>query len=486
LIDYDTSSGLPTGTIGWTRLFEAIEQAEATDETEWIEYKAGVDPSNAAGRAHIARAILAFANRDPQRAAQWLGGHGLVIVGLEPGNNAGCRQIDPAQVHDGLQRLLKAPAPDWDHAYHRYNGKHVLVITVSPPKQGDPIALPAKSSDVLVDGRVYARQPGKSEQATSDDIRRLEARARPAVTAPTVSVTATMDGPLCRTEPNAGWMERWLTAERQRLLAPLEEEIAKRRPPNPAPWNFDAELLARGDRGRSLRDILSEMPQQPLAGRASLMSSLTEDPEDRSEQEYRDEVDAYVGDCREKLPKAVGLLMATQAPEVVWQVRNESPDNLQEVEVKVHLEGRVFQIDALGDPLRAVCPSPPRRWGPRQKPNLAHSLSQQVMVSRPSQPYPPSAAIGPRTQITNGGSVDIVFPPVHLRAHETKTLDEITGLTLARDFEGIEVQGTWTATATNVPGEVRGTLTLAISTEPLDLSALLEHQPPKSRAIRPR
>ncbi len=145
MIEYDTTKA-PKGHLGRQRLLDAIYKASDADENEWVEFKAGVDPSTKAGYAHIARAIVAFANRDPARAQRWMDGYAYVIVGLEPGNAPGAVAVDPADIHDGVNALIAAPAPGWDLEYTTYDKTQVLVITVEPPKPGDPIHCIGKGS----------------------------------------------------------------------------------------------------------------------------------------------------------------------------------------------------------------------------------------------------------------------------------------------------------------------------------------------------
>lgn len=179
-INFDTSGLPPRGTVGWHELFDAVKVALPGDENQWVEFKANVDPSTKAGAATIAKSIVAFANRDPDNAANWLGGHAVILVGLEPGNVVGAPEIDPADLHNKVNALLGPPPPKWDATPVTYEGKHVIAITVDPPRQGDPIAVIGKSSGEVVDGHVYVRQVGKSERATSADIRRLVIRGQAA------------------------------------------------------------------------------------------------------------------------------------------------------------------------------------------------------------------------------------------------------------------------------------------------------------------
>jgi schlafen family protein len=87
-IDYDTTR-LPMGSLEWTSLLAAIEAAAPEDESDWIEWKSTLDLTDKNHLAHIAKAIIAFANRDPAVASQRVEGRGLLIVGVTPGRVQG-------------------------------------------------------------------------------------------------------------------------------------------------------------------------------------------------------------------------------------------------------------------------------------------------------------------------------------------------------------------------------------------------------------
>jgi hypothetical protein len=66
-------------------LVKAVAEAPAgTDETNWVEFKTGLDLEKPHGKFTAATAILAFANRSPKVAAHACEGVAYVIVGAEP------------------------------------------------------------------------------------------------------------------------------------------------------------------------------------------------------------------------------------------------------------------------------------------------------------------------------------------------------------------------------------------------------------------
>jgi hypothetical protein len=77
-------------------LVRAVEAAQPEDEHLWIEWKSSLDLNASAGQAHVAKAILGFANRHPATAAQHAGGYAYMLVGVQPGQISGVQPIDPA------------------------------------------------------------------------------------------------------------------------------------------------------------------------------------------------------------------------------------------------------------------------------------------------------------------------------------------------------------------------------------------------------
>lgn len=474
MLNFDTTR-LPTGAIGWTALFAAVEAAAPEDENQWLEFKAGIDPGTPDGAAALAKAIVAFANRRVDIAQKWLGGHALVLVGIEPGNVVGASVYDPAVIHDRVQRLLAAPAPAWDCEYRDYHGKPLLVITVDPPQQGDPIHCIGRSSGPVEDGHIYVRRPGKSDRAKSDDIRALSTRMSSLTRGLDIEVGALVEGGQRRCTWSPSWLDSWELAERKRLIGPLDEFLEP--PPPEQPLNPYAV---------SLRDVLRT--QQRLADIGSTaFNALTEtEPEERTPEEFRDQVDRYLAACREALEVAPALAAARALNPVTWFVNNLSAHNLEGVEVKVHVEGEVEAFESTDDfRLSDLKPSAPRPWGPRR---ISKFLNQEVLMRSASayNPGPPSLHFTPKPIIENGGSVHITFPEVHLRPRATgEVLDDENVLVVSPTCPG-PIRCTWTATATNLSGVAEGEFTLPVEGSPIDIGGLLQHRVnQRGRTMRP-
>lgn len=77
-----------------------------TDETRWLEWKSRLDVSKAEGAFAVSKAILGFANRMPDLAAQWAEGHAYLLVGVEEEAVHGITRHDIEKVDAWLARYI--------------------------------------------------------------------------------------------------------------------------------------------------------------------------------------------------------------------------------------------------------------------------------------------------------------------------------------------------------------------------------------------
>lgn len=469
MIDFDVTT-YPTGVRAWQDLLAAIENANKGDETEWIEFKANLDLTKKVHRPVAAKTIVAFANRDPLRAARYLEGRALLVVGLEPGNVVGTAVIDPADLHNYLQPYLASTQPCWDHQYLTYKGADVLVITVDPPRPGDPIHCISTEGEGVRDGDVYIRKVGQSAKATSADLamltRRLLANAG---TEFALDVTASADGPIAMVGDADDWCERWIDTERARLMEPL----------NPTPT-----------RSVPISDAMARQVRQAVATVErfeALNPMMKRREETRDREEYEAEVASYLNECRDGLQEAVAAIRHAVATPVNFTVENPTAQNLSGVELKVHIDADIEALDERADfvSLSDYLPRPPRIWGPwTQTLSLDTSTSLINMLGGggrgPIQPMRVSYD-EPDIDYADDG-VTVTFPPRDLRPHATEHLHEVY-LVGSSDVGG-ELTCMWTATATNRDGKIDGTITLP-ARDPADPSDLLANLAERERDDSP-
>lgn len=105
-----------------TALLEAIRRAPVgSQETHWVEWKSTLDFGSKADRFAAARAIIAFANRDPVSSGRDCGGEAYLVVGVAPGQLVGVTEVlDAAALHDKLRPYVDGP--QWSVDYFKVEG----------------------------------------------------------------------------------------------------------------------------------------------------------------------------------------------------------------------------------------------------------------------------------------------------------------------------------------------------------------------------
>jgi len=161
------------------RLIEGIlDGTLGVDETTWLEWKSQVDWDSPVDVAiKVARHLIAFANRDPAQAQAFVGGEAYLVLLPDPAQPSRTR-IDPADIENKVAPYLGTDGPQWSASHIDHNESVALVLTVAPPRAGDHIHTLRKQAATYPNGAVFVRRPGKTEQADSVDIRRLELRAQ--------------------------------------------------------------------------------------------------------------------------------------------------------------------------------------------------------------------------------------------------------------------------------------------------------------------
>jgi hypothetical protein len=236
-----------------TAVVDAVLAALPADESDWIEWKSSLDLGDKAVRGTLARHILGLANRPPQEAAAHAGGRGFVVVGAEPGNRPGVRAADPADLSQGINAFLGPERPSWALHYDGREGLLVLVLTVAPPRPGDPAFTLFKDLQVMSPGgkrkdyprgTIFVRHLGRTEIARPEDVRALLERfARPLREADTA---ARESAEIARARHKAEELDR-----RRRMLLDtlsLVNEIFSKayRVNNPGRWRCKEQLDLHG------------------------------------------------------------------------------------------------------------------------------------------------------------------------------------------------------------------------------------------------
>jgi hypothetical protein len=106
-----------------------------TMETDWLEWKTAYELREVHGRLAVARQVIAFANRHPDRAAKHAEGVGYLLLGVEPGALPGIGIFDSALLESWLSPYI-GPKIEWNPEYVHVDGVAVLFITVEAPRWG--------------------------------------------------------------------------------------------------------------------------------------------------------------------------------------------------------------------------------------------------------------------------------------------------------------------------------------------------------------
>jgi hypothetical protein len=441
-------------------LVAAVHAGDDGDEAEWLEWKTSLDLGAPAGRIHVARAVLGFANREPRGAARFCEGLGYFILGVEPGNLCGTTPVDPADLDNWLSPYLGgAVGPDWSPQWVRSGTEHVLVLIVEPPRAGDRIfPLRKEGPGGYQNGTVFVRRKGKTERADGADLDMLQERLKAAINpAPELTVTAIGSLPLrwFDRSTSGAQIDQWIEAEAHQMIEAARAAAAT------AP-------------------AAEEEPSDP-DGPDSLLKIITlgnrTEPDPRTLEDYEAEVDQWSTDASEAATAVLAhQFFADDRNLVVFAVTNRSDLNLQDVEVKVHFEGD--EISGLEEaPDGATMPKRPRTFGqPLRKFSALDSAAlglDRFQFDHLNLPRidPPS---WPKRTYIEDGSLHVTFHPGDLRPREQDESDEVHILLIAPSKP--VVSGRWEATAKNWNGVMEGVIEIEVRSEGLTAAELLEGQ----------
>lgn len=486
---------LPLREQDFVTLVRAVVAARPGDESFWLEWKGHLDLRKPEAKGTVAKGIIAFANRDPQAAARFCDGRAYLVVGAEPGQVVGIAEADPADLTGWWQPYLGVDGPRWVPHWVSADGATVLVVEVDTPRQGDPIHVIRKETIGVRDGDIYVRRAGKSEPATSADIRALTLRAGGARTLAGVTVTVAEPAAVIPVAFDADAVEQYLEGVRDACLASLRAAQAPRTPKAALrPVDLSAtskgkgvsfgeleELEAREAAGNSLDEAELARLEQGRSESKAAMSGLREligsnnfgwsvTPEDRTAEQYTAEVERYLDTLRTELPDELTAAASNKLLLCDFELTNDTEKNLEGVLLVVHLPGDARATEP--DGTRPGLSEPPRTYGPRKEntfnfgslavPNAAYLAGLQF----------PSPGLRSGVEIENGGSVTLRFEPKHLRPHDTVRLDSVV-LLLPDDGP---VTATWEATSTSVNGVLRGELIVPVSGPALSVQDALRDE----------
>ncbi|MFI1714478.1 helix-turn-helix domain-containing protein [Streptomyces litmocidini] len=448
-------------------LIAAAYKAGAADEVGWLEWKSHLDLTDRRSFFTIAKAVLGFANRMPDRALRNAEGHGYLLVGVEPGQARGIEEIDSVELYRNLEgylgsdigRLCQPTVVPVDLGNGLVN---VLLIDVEPPQWGDPIHVLRKGYHDVTAGAVFVRYDGRTERATPEDFDNLNERARRALQQVRLTATVLSGGPLHPVDQGLEAQESWLALETERCHASLHS------PPPPA---------SEGDHNTgagspAIANILAQVRPYSLG--------LNADP--RSRDQYLRDVARHVEECEREIPRAVRRAAAIRMSPLILRVTNLTDLNLADVEIQLYIPGNVEAVHprtpTANESLTGF-PPPPKPFGTPAtalfpfQPSIPQGLLLNGPIGR-SPAYDPF-----RPDITNGGSTTIVFPLGHIRPRQHADSEDIVVILSAPAPSTITAS--WSATCSNHDVVITGSLELTVADSSLSLTDLFEETPHDNR-----
>ncbi|GAA1616610.1 RNA-binding domain-containing protein [Actinoplanes couchii] len=442
----------------WAAVLNAVLHADENDEQTWLEWKSTLALRSREQMAKIvAKAIIAMANRDPDKATATVGGIGILLIGIEPGTVHGVEPVDNADLDQLISPYVGADGPVWNPHWTQCQGQTVLVIEIAAPQWGDPIHTFRKEYPTVPDGTVFVRKLARSVRADHVEIARLADRRGARIPDQfDVSVGVETAAPLSRYGWHPEHLERFLKAESQALMKPIIRARATRAQPR---GRRPSDGTIAGILGPS---AFRAFPDIRIAGLGA------EIPEDRTEDQFEAEVGTYIDAVRTAWPETMRQAARRFLSPSKFVLTNNSNRNYQDVLVELHVAGDAEASGAItvgGEfDLWSLLPKPPRSWGPRENPIARLGDTRwHSTISTPSYYVPPTYTID------NGGSFTLAFTPVTLRPQQRLILaDDICVLIPSTRME--PVIATWTATATNADGPpATGRFTIEMRGEDLDV-----------------
>lgn len=484
-------SRAPRGEMTATALVEMIAVLDDRVENHYLEVKGPLDLSTKKDQAKLAKFLLGAANRTPEVAATAFEGYGVMVIGVSPGKVVGVPPIEVLEIDKAVRPFVGAEL-HWDLQRVPVPGSvnEVLILLIDPPQPGQPPFICRKSGDGLRDGAVYVRPTGETREANADELAQVIARGQ-IDTAPAVDFAVNVLGeavPL--TIDSDATLEEYVASTRARLLGALPQPESE--PPvrpsldylfqgltatRPAAVDGLAQRHAVDDiqaTWRKQQDEIKKLEKAAMAASTKSFASflgLDTEPEPRSEEQYRNEVDRWEQEFRDAWSKAIEILIGARLPAVTVEVSNREETFFHDVELVLHLEGDVLGVEAgeVGEKLslyRLDLPRPPRPWGPKKR----DLFTTPAYYATPGYDYRPSPP--PSMTWNNTGSVTAEFDIGTLRGTERYRCDDSTLVLVTAASASVPIHGTWQITARDHNRVYRGEVAVQLG-ELVDLTPSL-------------
>ena len=428
-----------------------VQHAGDYEETNWLEWKAGLDLTSEAAFCHLPHTVLGFANRDPEVAAQHAEGFAYLIIGAEPGDVSGVTPIDSGDMSSKLRSYM-GDTIRWHAAYVDTDGKKVLVLSVEPPRPGDPIHTLRKKLRNHPPGQIFVRLHGQSVIASPDHIEMLSKRLTSGNHIGDVQVSLADDDGIAAVPDVQLLLRQWRDQEAGQRSRPVKHATAN-------------------EQEASVPRVYTDIMTRAMEAAQAFGSFDTRSPE-----QYDEELAQYLDRAEEALTaRAVHLHSRGERGCLRLVLANHTQKVFRQVQVRAQVDPAA---DLVSEDTWPCMPSPPKDWG-AFVPNIPGYYEPSASLTLSTSMIQPHAyeALAPRPQLThNGNGVAIRYPPMDLRPGEQTVLDPVGLRPLVAP--GAEVAITWSVTAFNTDGHRQGTLHLPVVANQIYLSCLTEDPAP--------
>lgn len=167
-------SRLPCGSDERQQLARHLVGKSDLRETYYLEVKSEFDLGNKNDQAKVAKFILGAANRDPEIASQYFGGHAIMVAGI---GDDGIRGVTGTETKDLDKRVrgivgASGDGPRYDIVSEEIEGKNVVFFIAAPPMNDIfPALANAGFNNLVKDGHIYHRTSGETNEMTGQELR---------------------------------------------------------------------------------------------------------------------------------------------------------------------------------------------------------------------------------------------------------------------------------------------------------------------------
>ncbi|MCQ3810491.1 MAG: ATP-binding protein [Acidimicrobiia bacterium] len=436
---FDTGSA-PQTVDDLLSLAEAILQADAEDESDWLEWKRTLDLSDKQYQFELSKHILGFANRPPQNASLHCNGFAYMFIGIEPQSVTGVEKLDPAQLDDAINNYVGSDGPVWKHHYLRVHDEDILSIIVYPPKSGDPLHTLKKAYNNFESGAIFVRKPGKTTRADPGDVINLQERL--------LGTRLDLAITLSTTEPIPWFYDTDIRDSIDAIALKQSDSMLER---------AKNTLLATG---RS-----SPTSKLPMAFQQSLLS-----PDKRTFEEYQVQVN-YWQDRWVEQAHISWMLRYLEGGHGLYSLRlkNLTDRNFGNVEVQLVIRGAMVFTDL--DEFKSALPTPPREFG-EPKPLLVPTshLDYSAILSQLNQNFSQQSIYA-----ENGdGVAHVRWDAGDIRPRATVVSEDIY-IIINNKSQHNDLTAHMTATSTSADGVNEGQLHISASESPIAFDDI-EHE----------